>query len=107
VADVDVAEVNGVHRLEDSSLTLEAWRPEILRSVGSPCTVIQAAYSLRARCGPISVGILDAIKAPLRAKGLRLGQVQMPLPKTPPEPTPPMARRRWLCLALMSGSLLL
>jgi hypothetical protein len=89
MTDADVAEVTAIYRLEDSPLTLEQRRPEVQQAVGEPCSVIQASYRLRGPQGAITPAAIEEAKRLLRAKGIRLGQVEMPPPRSPPESPPP------------------
>lgn len=74
--DHEIAEVIAVDRLQDSSLTLEERKQDILRTLGEPCCVVQASYQLRL-AEPMN---LDEAIAQLHAKGLRLGQSDKTLP---------------------------
>src|SRR5262245_32555739 len=69
MANGDAAEVMAIHRLEVSPLTLERSRPEPRRADNPEA--------------------LEEVKVKLQAKGLRLGQVEMPPPTSSPEPSPP------------------
>src|SRR5262249_28117930 len=89
MADTDVAEVTAIYRLEDSPWTLEQRRSEVQRAVGEPCSVILVPYRLSGPQGAITAAALEEAKRLLRAKGIRLGQVEMPPPRSPPELPPP------------------
>ena len=88
MGDSDVAKVTAVHRLEDSPLTLERSRPEISRTVGAPCSVVQVSYRIHVPALPIN---LDDALVSLKAAGIRLGQEAAPraAPREPAQPYGP------------------